>query len=187
MATFKKYDINIRYNNQLIANGPRTKNRIWTVPIPAPKIKQPHISNLAMSTLSVKTAQDRVAFYTLPQDIPSSQLGLTQFAKVFLPPVQDYMLLPSNFTYLNHTLPCLATLTNSAKTRNQLSRKLHDPPRINNQSWPKPLPTKTTKFSEHTIFLPLVNLFLENIYRPPRKLPHYLHTRNELYACSLLL
>ena len=68
MATFNKDEVNIRHNNQLVANGPRTKNGLWTIPIPASNMHHPHIANLAMSTLAVKTAQDRVACRPLDLD-----------------------------------------------------------------------------------------------------------------------
>ena len=62
VATFNKDKVNIRHNNQLVANGPRIKNGLWTIPIPDSNMHHPHIANLEMSALAVKTAQDRVAF-----------------------------------------------------------------------------------------------------------------------------
>ena len=58
VATSKKDKVNIRHNNQLVANGPRTKNGLWTIPIPSSNIHHPPIANLAISTLAAKTAQD---------------------------------------------------------------------------------------------------------------------------------
>ena len=70
VATFNKDEVNIQHNNQLVANVPRTKNKLWTKPIPASNMHHPHISNLAMSTLAVKTAQDRVAFLNAAAGYP---------------------------------------------------------------------------------------------------------------------
>ena len=41
---------------------PHTANGLWTVPVQAVPRSAPHIANLAMSTIAVKTAQYRVAF-----------------------------------------------------------------------------------------------------------------------------
>ena len=62
VATFNKDEVSIRHNNQLVANGPRTKNGLRTIPIPASNMHHPHIANLTMSTLAVKKSQYRVSF-----------------------------------------------------------------------------------------------------------------------------
>ena len=62
VATFNKDEVKIRHNNQLVANGPRTKNGLWAIPIPSYNMHHPPIANLEMRTLAVKIAQDRVAF-----------------------------------------------------------------------------------------------------------------------------
>ena len=58
---FNKNGVNIRHNNQIVANGPHTKDGLWAIPIPYYNMHHTTISNLTMSILVVKTAQDRVA------------------------------------------------------------------------------------------------------------------------------
>ena len=83
VATFNKDEVNIQHNNQLIANGSRTKNRLWMIPIPASNMHHFHIANLAMSTLSVKTAQDRVYFLHAATGYPVISIWLNAIHQGF--------------------------------------------------------------------------------------------------------
>ena len=62
VAMFNNDKVNVRHNNKLVANFPRTKNGLYTILIPASNMHHTHIANLVMSTLVVKTAQELVAF-----------------------------------------------------------------------------------------------------------------------------